>query len=144
MLNEVNSTSASLPRRNTADKEAVRTVDTPPQTIPQSNDTATSVEAVDKAQQTQNTSPDPVEPQESRERIEQAVSRISDFAQNLQRTLQFSIDEDAGGKTIIRVINSKTGELVRQIPSEEALELAEVLDKQTSNPATGLLLNTDV
>jgi flagellar protein FlaG len=33
--------------------------------------------------------------------------------------------DDTSGRTIIRVVNPETGEMIRQIPSEEVLRLAE-------------------
>lgn len=48
--------------------------------------------------------------------------------------LQFSIDETTA-KTVVRVTDASTGELIRQLPSEEALAIARSLDKMK-----GLLL----
>ncbi len=55
--------------------------------------------------------------------VESAVSQISEFVQNLQRDLQFSVDEDSG-RIVIKVIDSQTDEVIRQIPPEDALRLA--------------------
>ncbi|MEE9343526.1 MAG: flagellar protein FlaG [Gammaproteobacteria bacterium] len=57
------------------------------------------------------------------EKVEDAVVKISDYVQNLQRDLQFNVDKDSG-RVVIKVLDSKTNELIRQIPSEEILELA--------------------
>jgi len=40
--------------------------------------------------------------------------------------LSFNLDEESG-QTIIRVVDSESGELIRQIPSEEALAIAHQL-----------------
>lgn len=48
------------------------------------------------------------------------------FVQSIKRNLEFSIDEHSG-KVIVKVIASETGEVVRQIPSAEALKLADSL-----------------
>lgn len=42
--------------------------------------------------------------------------------------LEFSMD-DQTGKTIIKVVDTATNELIRQIPSEEMLEIARALDR---------------
>jgi flagellar protein FlaG len=55
--------------------------------------------------------------------IEQAVKQIQDFLANSSRRLHFQID-DATGRTIIRVTNPETGEVVRQIPAEEVLRMS--------------------
>ncbi|MEQ8662361.1 MAG: flagellar protein FlaG [Gammaproteobacteria bacterium] len=56
--------------------------------------------------------------------FESAVKDITEKAQNLQRSLQFHVDEDSG-RTIITVIDKQTEEVIRQIPPEEVLSLAE-------------------
>jgi flagellar protein FlaG len=65
------------------------------------------------------------------ERVESAVSKISDFVQNVQRDLQFSVDQDSG-RTVIKVVDSETDQVIRQIPSEETLRIAEQLDSPES------------
>jgi flagellar protein FlaG len=42
--------------------------------------------------------------------------------------VQFSSDAESG-RVVVRVVNPETGELVRQIPSEDALSLARALGK---------------
>ncbi|CAD5202236.1 Flagellar protein FlaG [Pseudomonas sp. FEN] len=51
---------------------------------------------------------------------------IEKFVQSIKRNLEFSIDEHSG-QVVVKVIASETGEVVRQIPSEEALKLADNL-----------------
>ena len=51
------------------------------------------------------------------------VENLNELAQSvIQRQLQFSIDEDSG-KTVIKVIDTETDELIRQIPPEDLLEM---------------------
>jgi len=57
-----------------------------------------------------------------------AVSELNDYVQKIQRDLEFSIDHDSG-RTVIKVVDSKNNEVIRQIPSEEALSLAHRLDE---------------
>jgi flagellar protein FlaG len=59
--------------------------------------------------------------------LKQAVQQIEKFVQSIKRNLEFSIDEQSG-KVIVKVIASDTGEIVRQIPSAEALRLADSLN----------------
>jgi len=60
---------------------------------------------------------------EQAENLQGAVSQINDYVQNLQRNLQFRVDEETG-KDVVTVIDTASEEVIRQIPSEEALELA--------------------
>lgn len=57
------------------------------------------------------------------EELESAVRNLNDYVQNVQRNLQFNIDDDTG-HTVIKVIDSETEELIRQMPSEEVLAMA--------------------
>jgi len=65
-------------------------------------------------------------PDISNENIEDAVQQINKYIQTTQNELQFSID-DSSGKTVVKVIDSETKELIRQIPGEEALNVAQKL-----------------
>lgn len=65
---------------------------------------------------------------ESREILEDAVSRLREFVQPINDSIQFTLDEDTG-RTVVKVIDLQTQEVLRQIPSEEALTIAKALDK---------------
>ena len=65
----------------------------------------------------------------SAEELEQAVAKLNDYVQNTERKLNFQLDEDAG-MTIIRVFDKATDELIRQIPNEEAVSLAQKLNDE--------------
>lgn len=67
--------------------------------------------------------------------VEQAVEKIQATVNSLAQNLKFSIDEETG-KTVIKVMDVQTEEVIRQIPSEEAIKIARTLDK-----IQGLLLN---
>jgi flagellar protein FlaG len=68
-----------------------------------------------------------------REQLDVAVSQLNDFVQNVQRDLQFEINDDLG-ETIVRVVDQATQEIIRQIPNEVAVRLAENL--QQDEPLT--------
>lgn len=59
--------------------------------------------------------------------LQQAVERLAAFVRELERNLEFRIDE-ASGRVVVSVIDAASGELIRQIPSEEILRLAARLD----------------
>ena len=58
-----------------------------------------------------------------------AVDKLNSYVQSVQRTLDFQLDEDSG-KTIIRVYDKESEELIRQIPGELAVELAQKLNEE--------------
>ncbi|CAN0605577.1 unnamed protein product, partial [Ectocarpus sp. 12 AP-2014] len=51
-------------------------------------------------------------------------------------SLQISVDGDLGS-TIVRVLDTETDELIRQIPSEEFLQIARYLRQQGSSEIAG-------
>lgn len=55
--------------------------------------------------------------------ISETVSEINSLIRSVQRDLAFNVDQDSG-RTVIRVIDSESGELIRQIPSEDLLAIA--------------------
>ncbi|MDY7560752.1 flagellar protein FlaG [Pseudomonas sp. 10B1] len=65
------------------------------------------------------------------EKLKQAVQQIEKFVDATKRNLKFSIDERSG-KIVVKVIASETGEVVRQLPSEEVLKLADSLKNASS------------
>lgn len=92
-----------------------------------------------QSQQSQSTSPLPESklPQNTvpEQEVKQAVEQIQETVNNLAQNLQFSIDEDTG-KTVVKILDSQTQEVIRQFPSEEAIAIARTLDK-----VQGLLFN---
>lgn len=72
------------------------------------------------------------------EALKAAVKDIEKYVQSVRRNLEFSIDE-ASGKVVVKVIASETGEVVRQLPSAEALKIADSLHN-----AHSLLFNAKV
>lgn len=74
--------------------------------------------------------PEPTPQQQpSREQVQKAVESMRQLVQaKAPNSLSFSVD-DSTGKTLVRISDAQTGEMIRQIPSEELLEIARSLDK---------------
>ena len=60
--------------------------------------------------------------------VEKAVEKLNQSTQFTSQGLRFSIDDETG-KTVIKVIDSATENVVRQIPTVDALALAHAIDK---------------
>lgn len=75
--------------------------------------------AIRAASEAQATSP---------EQVKDAVNRIREFVQPINDSIQFSVDDDSG-RMLVKVIDQQTKEVLRQIPSEEVLNIAKALDK---------------
>lgn len=64
----------------------------------------------------------------SSEQVDDAVRQVNDTLQMVSQKLEFSIDKDTEA-FVVKVVDKETKEVIRQIPSEEMLELAKALDK---------------
>ncbi|ODN66041.1 flagellar protein FlaG [Methylophaga muralis] len=60
--------------------------------------------------------------------IQDRVVELNSYMQNMNRSLQFSVD-DQSGETVIKVIDSETDKLIRQIPAEELLVVRSSLEE---------------
>jgi flagellar protein FlaG len=65
------------------------------------------------------------QPAQVQKAIEAFKQQIDTKAPN---SLAFSVDS-ANGKTIVKITDAETGEMIRQIPSEEMVAIAQSLDK---------------
>ena len=63
-----------------------------------------------------------------REQLLAAVADMQDFMDAAGRNIQFQLDDDSG-RMIVKVTEASTGDVIRQIPSEEAVRLAENLSE---------------
>jgi len=69
-----------------------------------------------------------------------AVTRLNDYVQNVQRSLEFSVDQQTG-RTVIKVLDAETHQVIRQIPPQEVLALAQELStRETEGARSGLLV----
>ena len=67
----------------------------------------------------------------SREQLETAVSEMNEFIRTADREISFNLDDDSG-RVVVNVTDRETGKMIRQIPSDEALKLAESLSEARS------------
>jgi flagellar protein FlaG len=74
---------------------------------------------------------------QQKKQVQEAVAKLNDYIQSVQRDLEFNLDEDSG-RVVVKVVNRNTNEVVRQIPDEVALKMAHNL--QSEEPIS--LLNT--
>jgi len=61
--------------------------------------------------------------------LTKAVGQLQEFVQSMKRNLEFSIDSDSG-QIVIKVIDSETDRVIRQIPPEEVLHFARSLNER--------------
>ena len=73
--------------------------------------------------------PTPVSPP-TRDQVAQAAARIKEVLRGTTSRLEFEIDPDLNtmNKVVIKILNGESGEVIRQIPAQELLDLAKHLD----------------
>jgi flagellar protein FlaG len=62
--------------------------------------------------------------------IEAVARQLESFMKRVSRSLEFHVD-DASGRMVCSVRDAQTGDLIRQIPNEEVLRLAELAHDET-------------
>ncbi|MBB1384249.1 MULTISPECIES: flagellar protein FlaG [unclassified Pseudoalteromonas] len=91
-------------------------------------------DTVEQAEQTQTASNDDLSP----EKLEKVAQQLQTFMSDMNRSLEFHVDEDSG-RNVIKVIDKESGDLVKQYPSEEVLQIVSNLAE-----ATGVLVDFKV
>jgi flagellar protein FlaG len=66
--------------------------------------------------------------QVSRNDVESAVKRANQAVQASARDIEFSVDKESG-ETVVKVVDTATKQVIRQIPSQEMLAIAQSIDK---------------
>lgn len=84
-----------------------------------------------------NNQDEKVQPLE-REQLEQMAQQLQDFMGEMNRSLQFKVDEDSG-RDVIKVLDKDSGEVIKQYPSEEVLNLVSKLSE-----SAGILIDQTV
>lgn len=70
--------------------------------------------------------------------LNQALQSINKALQSSSSNIEFTVDDDTE-RTVVKVVDQQTGEIIRQMPSLEALEIAKALDR-----AAGKLIHQEV
>lgn len=81
----------------------------------------------------------------SKTELQQAIDVVNQAVALEQRSLSFSID-DVSGRSVIKVIDFETEELIKQIPSEELLKVAQDIKRlqEEMGQSIGLLIDNKV
>tara|TARA_B100000700_G_scaffold317353_1_gene408585 strand:+ start:177 stop:617 length:441 start_codon:yes stop_codon:yes gene_type:complete len=73
-----------------------------------------------------------------RDQLEKMAQQLQDFMGEMNRSLQFKVDEDSG-RDVIKVLDKESGEVIKQYPSEEVLNLVSKLSE-----SAGILIDQTV
>ena len=69
------------------------------------------------------------------EAIAAAVQSVNAYVESVSSSIQFSLDQDTG-RTVVKMVDTATDEVLRQFPSEEMLAISKSIDRMQ-----GLLIN---
>ncbi|MEO1573556.1 MAG: flagellar protein FlaG [Pseudomonadota bacterium] len=135
MSNDIRSSLASIMPTNDADRRTapVRPTAQTGKSAPQATANTGRVaagEADEAAQRADARTADKT--QSRREEAEEAARALEEKTRDMGRNLRFEVDDDSG-TTVIKVVDPSTEEVVRQIPSEEAVARAAALEGDSFN-----------
>ncbi len=95
-------------------------------------DRTSAIQAVEESEKTAKAEEEPTS-----EQMQKLVDDMSTMMAVMRKGLAFKIDENSG-TNIVSVMDIESGDVIRQIPNEEALKLAQKLTE-----VTGLLMKTE-
>lgn len=77
--------------------------------------------------------------------LDEAVAKVESFLKVQNRDLAFTIDDETK-RSVVTVKDSQSGDVIRQIPSEEVLKLAERIQElqQDVGNSVGVFINNQV
>jgi flagellar protein FlaG len=64
-------------------------------------------------------------------KIESVTRQIDSFLRSINKSLQFRVDQ-ATGEMVVTIRDDETGEVIRQVPGEDALRIAQRIEDQLS------------
>ena len=127
-------------------KAEVATMESPPVGAPasqatQSLDTVAKTEKIKnlRVKEEQNAEKANQKKALSTEETEQITVDLNEYMSDLQTNLRFSMYEKLDNQVIVEIKNRETDELIKQIPSEELLELRVKMEE-----LTGLLFDAKI
>lgn len=59
--------------------------------------------------------------------LQKALEDVAKAVAPMAQSLEFSLDKDSG-KTVVKVMDTETNEVIRQIPTEEVLAISKAVD----------------
>lgn len=101
---------------------------------PASPETAQSVQTDTKALEKEQL-------EEVKRKVAEAIPKVREIMQKNQRSLDFEVAEKEN-RVIITVIDKETEKVIRQIPPEDVIQIADAIEQGMTPPSGGLLLDS--
>ena len=70
--------------------------------------------------------------------VQKITEHLNDLMKDLKVNLNFEVNKDNGGELIIKVVDTETKQVIRQIPTEQTLQIRKTLDS-----TQGVILRTE-
>lgn len=67
-------------------------------------------------------------PRHDAQKVKDAAKKLNEFVSPYASELKFSVDDDTG-VNVVKVIDTQSKQVIRQIPSEEMLKIADSIEK---------------
>lgn len=93
--------------------------------------------------QSEKTEQTEVQRDELTRRVAEAIPKVRELMQKNQRSLDFQVAETEN-RVIITVIDKETEKVIRQIPPEDFLQIAEAIEQGIQQGLGGFMLNSRV
>ncbi len=106
-----------------------------PQTAPATVDSAVKAERIKNLRGKEEAKTETLSAEETKE----ITADLNEYMSDLQTNLRFSMYEKLDHQVVVEIKNRKTDELIKQIPSEEILELRVKMEE-----LTGMLLDEKI
>lgn len=119
----------SLNQRTSATAADLAQKQAPVTTQPAGSETTQTAQAVQAAEKAQDS-------ELSGEQLEEMAEQMESFIGTFNRGLKFRVDEDSG-RNVVTVVDNDSGDIIRQIPTEELLQVISRLAE-----ASGGLIDT--
>lgn len=123
-IQSVGSTPAAFPPPSNRDATVRRESTTPGEASVPETTTPLLPQAITPTKQLAESSPTAVK----KEEVAKELSKINAFVQGRASNVQFVTDEETG-LDIVKVIDTATKEVIRQMPTQEAVQIAKALDQ---------------
>ncbi|WP_019933546.1 flagellar protein FlaG [Oceanimonas smirnovii] len=118
-----------LTQRTSATAADLAQKQTPVTTQPAGSEATQTIQAVQAAEKAQDG-------ELSGDQLEQMAEQMESFIGTFNRGLKFRVDEDSG-RNVVTVVDNDSGDIIRQIPTEELLQVISRLAE-----ASGGLIDT--
>jgi flagellar protein FlaG len=115
---------------NAVARESVDVIDVPAVKTESEESKAASADDLQKARM-----------EEIKQKVNEAIPKVREVMQRNARSLDFRVAEEEN-RVIITVIDKETNKVIRQIPPEDVLQIAESIDQGLGGIPGGSILNS--